>query len=584
MNLAEIRELKEYYTKDLYNDLRGEQRIDLSYINDTFGVPEVKQPHEVFHEGLAYKIVSSAAEQMVTSNPQAFLYTDKKTQQESAKKLSREINEKWVTGFKRQVPNLFKELVKNKIGLGESYIKLVHNESWVTGKQQKTGTPVMFIPLDPIVVYASPQDDNSGWHPRIGVPNQVVVSYPRQPNDVMRKYPSWSNPRLRDITGVSRSGGTKGDHARELVDWWEYWDKDIRYFEADGEPVLKGGIQPNDYGFTPFVHKYSGFGKESPDGDLSSLAVSDIRMARDLIREVYILGSDIASILHLFAHKPVTIVLPSGEEVDENSLRKNLDLGSYSLNLLYLPEGSEIHWGDTISPDAEMFRYYQEKKAELFQRFPFINAGFPFGSSGRQQDLSMTSGMKRYESVIENTQDQTSTAIEMALAITKKIPKLLPEGISRGDLDIDYRCQVLLRADDPVEADRKATLGSRLYQQGEVDLYTNLTKYQGYSQTEADDIITNLLVELVTFKSPEIAQLLGMKAAEKAGMLDELLELRKQQQQTEKGQRILGQMPPPSEMRQRTGEVESPIAREMIDDALRARGQRRSPERFTRNA
>ncbi len=572
ITLDEIRAYKDYLTGDLYTDLRGEQGIDQSYIDDSFLIEELKDTSPL-RSGLGDKIVSTAAEQLVTNLPQVFIKTDKKGDIDSANNLSREVNEIWVPSLQRQLPNIFKEIVKNKIARGESYIQLAHNESWVIKDRKRYGMPVLFMAPEPMVIYGSPEEDDCGWIPNTGVPNRVVIFYERQPRDVLLHYPSWTNPLKK---------GEKSQE-KQTSEFWGYIDKDVRYFEADGEALLQGGIQPNIYGFVPFVRKFSGFGKRSPTGSLSDLIVSDIRRSRGLLREECVLRSDIASILHTFAHKPVTVIVPQDTVINEAEFRKQFNLGSSTLNILYLPEPHEIQWGvgDNMLPTREVFAHLSEVKSEIRERYPFLMVGFPMGSSGRQQDLTSMGAMRRYDTVTENSEDEVATAIEMALTISGKVPKLRPDSIKKKDLEIPFRCKVVLKAEDPVENDRKATLGSRLYQQGEIDLETNLIKYQGYTITEAEDIITNILVERVTLNSPEIAELLGLKAAERAGMMDELKILRDRQKQMEGGGG-LGQQVGMAEMAQRTGETKTPSGFQMIDEALRNRGQRFSPSRYTR--
>ena len=574
-SIQEIKELKDYYVNDLYLDVRSEQETDRQYIDDTFDVPEIKDPHKVLRSGIGYEAVSAPAEQIITSNPQIFFKSNKKEDKEAITRLSVLVNGVWIPTIKRSIPNLFKEIVKNKLSRGESYIRLIHNETWVTGKRNKIGLAVLFLCPDPMCIYGSPEEDNCGWLPNVGVPNEVILYFERQPSELMIKYPNWGNPMGRKLKNE------KPDEKRELVEWWEYWSKDQKYFEADGQAVLEGGIQPNIYGFTPFVRKYSGFGKRSPSGELADLIVSDIRQSRDLIKEECSIRSDISSILHIFSHKPVTITIPSGEEIDIEGLKRGLDLGAYHINILPLPPASEIHWGDTILPTPEVFQHLRDIRAEIRERHPFTMAGFPLGSSGRQQDLSASAAMRRYESIIENTEDEVATSIQMALKICS-LPGLRPELLESEDLDKDLEIEVRLKAKDPIEEDRLATLGARLHAQGIIDHETDLIKYQGYTQDEAEEILTNILVEKVTYQSPEIAELLGLKAAEKAGMADELELLKQRRLQIEQSAKSLTQMPAPTTLQRQVGETQTDQGREMIDMALVARGARRPPQPYTR--
>ncbi len=566
--LDEIRQYKDLLVNDLYVNVRGEQSIDQQYIDDSFTLESVKAPHTPIRTGIGYRVVTAPGEQIITSDPQVIIKSarDLKGEKESVKKLQFTVNEEWINSLKRQVPNIFKESVKSKLSRGESYIKVVHNEMWVTGKKQRYGMPVIFMSPDPMVIYGSPEEDDCGWIPNVGVPNKVIVCYQRQPWEVILKYPSWVYEKVEGKTSV---------------EWWEYWDKDVRYFECQGKPVLQDGVQPNRYGFVPFVRKYSGFGKRSPDGNLSEMIVSDIKMSRELIKAYTTAMSDIGSIQHIFAHQPVTIILPTGEEVSKDQLRE-MDLGSYGVNILNLPDPHEIKWGEVKPPTAEMYQHMADLRGEIQQRHPFIMAGFPMGSSGRQQDIMQSGAMRRYDSILESTQDEFATAFEMGLKICDKIPTLKPAGLDKNDLSLDFKCVVRLKADDPIETDRLATLGSRLYQSGEIDIRTNLIKYQGYSTEETDEIIENILVDRVTFQSPEVAELMGLKVAEKAGMTEELQILRERRAQAEKQASTLGMPMSSTEQRRGQGEVKTPLGRNMIDEALRSKGQRASPERYFR--
>jgi len=567
--IDEIRRIKDYYTGDLYVALRAEQSEDQSYIEDSFAVPEVRAPHKVIRSGIGYQVVSAPGEQIITANPQAFVSVALKTNEKSADNMSREINENWIYNLKRQLPNIFKESVKNKLARGESYIKVVHNELWVTGKQLRYGMPVIFMAPDPMVIYGSPEEDDCGWTPNIGVPNAVVVFYERQPLDVVARYPSWENPDKKE--------------KKDMVQWFEYWDKDVRYFEANGVAMLKGGVQPNPYGFVPFVRKYSGFGKRSPQGRLQDLIVSDIRRSRDLIKQECAIRSDIASIMHMFAHKPITIVIPDTATINEEAL-KNLDFGEYALNILPLPESTitKVDYGlNTILPSPEAFQHLRDIRSDIQQRHPFIMSGFPLGTSGRQQDISQMAAMRRFDTIVENTEDEFATAFEMGMKICNKIPSLRPDSLRKVDLTIDYKCEVKLKAEDPIEQDRLATLGSRLYgtdpTNRQIDLKTNLVQYQGYTPEKADEIIDDMLVDMITFGSPEVAELMALKVAEKAGMREELALIKEAQQQAGGGTT-------PTEARRSRGETKTGTGREMIDEALRNRGARKPPERYFRGS
>jgi len=558
----EIYKLKQYYVEELYKDVRKEQEIDQQYRDDTFPVPEIREPHRIWRSGMGYRVVDAPAEQIITSNPQVFVRIFK-GDKDAGERISREINQVWIEALRRQMPNPFKETLKNHLCRGESYIKVCHNETWVVPPMKRVGLPVLFLMLDPMVIYGSPEESE------LGIPEKVLVIYRRQPLDVIVRYPHWTNPKDR--------GKNKFEDNR--VEWLEYWDSDVRYFEADAEPVLKGGIQPNPYGFVPFVRRYSGFGRRSPDGNLKDLIVSDIRFYRDLIKQECIKQSNIYSIEDLFAHRPRTIVTPG--KIDEKQAQ-NLQFGSYDLNILQnVAPGTDFLKEDYPAVPAEMYASLASIRAEIAQRCPFVMAGFPLGSSGRQQDIAASAAMRRYDTVVENTESAWAQAFEMALKICnpKVIPKLKPESLNKRDLDTTFRITVTLKAKDPVEADRLATLGSRLFQMGEIDIRTNLTKYQGYTEDEADDIIANILVDKLTLYNPDVASVMGMVFAEESGMERWIEEARQKRAEIEQGAGLT-KPPSPTEIQRGQGEIETQLGREQAPEGLR--GARRPPERWFR--
>lgn len=571
LTVEKIHLLFEHYENELYTHVREEQLTDDSYIEDTFVVPEVKNPHQVYRSGTGRRMVEAPAEELISRNPQVIVHTEN---QEVTKRLQTEIT-RWIDVLRRQNPNPFKETIKNTLARGEAYIQTVHNEDWVTGQKVRVGPPVLFIVPDPMVLYGSPSEDANG------IPTELFVKYERQPQDVIYKYPDWTVPPV----------GLKAD---ELIEWSEFWRGGVRYFEANHQAVLpinedktEFGIQENIYGFVPFVRRYSGFGRRAWDGKLESLIVSDIKFSRDLIREETATRSDIASILHLFAHRPFNFQIPSGTEVDIDKLASSVSLGAYDVNVFELPDGSKIVDFDVLAPTAEMFQHLRDIKGEIAQRNPFILAGLPTGASGRQQDLSSISARRRYETVAENVETLWATAFEMAIKIIKVVPTLIPSGLHKADVERDdIQVTVRLMADDPVEADRLATLGERLWNmgRGSISLRENLIEYQGKSPDEAENIIVDKLVEKVTLENPEVAAVLGMEFAREAGLMDEIEEARQLQADQAQSRASLAEAPPPTTVERTQGETQTPTGAEMIDQSLVNRGSRRPPSRFTRGS
>ena len=545
----EIHKIRDNY-KELYNDTKTEWDIDQTFYDDTFPVPGVKTPHKIVRSGLGRRIIDSPAEQMVTSNPQAF-FEMLKGAEDIGDRLGTESND-WFASLKRANPNPFKESLKNKLLLGVNYIRVAHNETWVTGKKEQIGIPVMFVLIDPRVVFASPEEDEEG------IPRNVLIMYDRQPEEVLIRYPNWVRP-VKD-----------GKEPGKKTAWLEYWDADTYHCEAD-EVVVKHA--QNIYGVTPFTRSYSGFGRRASDGNMSSLIVGDLRFVRTLIQEETAIRSDISSVMHLFAHKPKTIVVPQGTIIDKRKLSQELSFGAYDLNVIGLPDGSRFTDEQIDQPSQEAFAYLGEITARIERYSPMIMAGFPFGTSGRQQDITATAAMRRYDTVMENTETEWAKAIELAYRVIDKVPTLSAPKLRKGDIKSKFRCEVKLRAKDPVEEDRKATLGSRLLQNNEIDPETNLIEFKGYTKERARQILVDTLKWKVLLGSPDIAELIGYRAAEKSGMAEDL-EILKQRRMQMEGQ--LGKTPTPSERVRTQGEVKTPLG----DEEASRRGARTPPVRY----
>lgn len=550
MTKEEILDYKEHYIKTLYAKTRAEQAVDELYYNDEFPVEEVKDPHHIYRSGLGTRIIDAPAENIITRNPQAF-FDVLKGSNDSRLRISEMVNQVWIDILRRQNPHVLKEFVKQQLGYGEAYFKVIHSQPWMS---KKTGLPIHFIVLNSSVIYGSPEEDVNG------VPERVIVFYDRQPADVIVRYPSWSNPKKRD--------------EKSQVEWFEYWDSEQRYFEADGEPVLQGEVQQNVYGFVPFVRKYAGFGRRSPDGELSKLIVSDIRRSRDLLREECAMRSNIASVMYLFAHKPKTII--SSGNIDQNQVNE-LSFGAYDLNVLEnVPPDTKIETEDIV-PSPEAFKHHADIVAELNQRHPFIMAGFPWGTSGRQQDMTQLTAMRRYDSIVENTENAFATAIEMALKICRKL-NLKPDELREKDLDLKVKCQVKLKAADELEQDRRITLGDRLWAQGNgsISLQRFHTEFQGLTEDEHKKEVARMLADKVTIFNPDVATVMGMVAAQESGM-ERWLEMAQARRQE-----MEGVMKPqtPTQQKRTQGEVQTELGQEMGVEGNR--GARTPPERYTR--
>ena len=565
ITVKEIRELKEYLVKTYHFNRVKEQNTDQTYIDDTFVVPFVKKGIQVVRTGKGYRMVSAPAEHIITSNPQLFREHIKGTK-DANDRVAKESN-RWLKLMTRQVPQPFKQYVKYLLGRGEAWIYVVHNNDF--DSEDVNNLPVNFYLIDPLVVFGDRQE-------RGGVPKRIIISYDRIASDIRQNYPEW--------TWEHRKAGQKDT---DKVPFFMYIDEDVRYFEGVDEALLReesgdlangDGIQENIYGFVNLVHAYSGFGMGAVDGDPSQYAVGRLRYCRDKIAENTAIRSTLNSIIFRYAHKSVDLIYPADSGMKPSGdLKEQYNREPNSFNVIGVPTGTTIKASDDLLPDQQLFTHLYNTERDIDKEDPLGTVGGVIGTSGRQQDMAEEASLKRYDTIVENCAHAFSTAFGMAYSIIEKLDHLLPVGIKKGDINGDYNCRIDLAAEDPLSQDRLRTLGSRLYQQGEIDLETNLTKYQGFTVDEAQLIMAKILADNATRNNPLIAAIMGEQAAREIGMESQYEALK---MQTKMAENTLPPVPKTGSEggEPREGNIKTQTGREMMDMALSQGGQRRSPQ------
>jgi hypothetical protein len=87
--------------------------------------------------------------------------------------------------------------------------------------------------------------------------------------DVRNKYPTWSNP--------------KGKNVDKTVEHISFWTPDFRCELYDGEPILKAGVAKHDYGFLPYIAIDTGLGNLSTTNAMDKRYVGILRKIHDLL-------------------------------------------------------------------------------------------------------------------------------------------------------------------------------------------------------------------------------------------------------------------------------------------------------------
>jgi len=558
-NVKEIRALKQSLIEYHTNRVK-QQNNDDSYKNDAFAIDFLPEKVRQIKTGKAYRMVSSPAEHIITSNPQVFR-PPKGNATEAASRMAIELN-RWVNILLRQNPQPFKEYVKKLLGKGEAWTYWRPNDHY--DPTSLTSLPFFLDIPDPTIMYV---DDECGEVN--GVPNRLMVMFEREARNIKRNYPQWVWTNQK-----GRKDATK-------IPFFMYWDNETRFFDADGDALLGftgkeekfelangTGIQENVLGFVPFTHSYSGFGEADPDGDPKHLAVGRITKIKGLIDEYTAIRSVIDDLTFKYSHPPMDLLYDPTVGTPSKDIGQEYDRSPGAFNTVpILGSQGALKKGVDLLPDAQLFNYLFKIDADIQQEDPLALVGQALGTSGRQDDIAQTASLRRYDTVVENTAHSFATGLGLVMRMIDKVPMLKPSNIRKTDINGYYTCAIELKAEDPIDLDRLRTLGSRLWQAGEIDLKTNLITYQGYDEEEADNIIAARLVDNVTLNNPIIAQLMGQQLAKEAGFDQEFAAL----QALEEGQT------PQNQQAARPSEVVTETGREQSDMSLVQGGQRRAP-------
>ena len=399
---------------DEYHSLRkGEQETDQEFYDDTFNVPLLKDKLTLEQRtGEAARLIDVPARSIITNNPQAFREARNRGDIDSAGRVGELLNN-FIWQLKLQNPDPFREHPKDSLLRGEAWIRTRYDTEW---RQNGRRFPVWLTVPDPLTMFASPEEID-------GVPEEVIVRYERQWDDVGHIWKDWTNPLHRGEDGKGRTAV-----------WMEYWGVDrsvspprwYRYFEADGEPLLPGtdGVQVNVLGFNPFVHSFSGFGKGSPEGKPESQAVGRLRFVRPILEEECALASDIMSLIHRHAYGHSDFTRRIGSNLKDNALDK-YDESPHAYNLL--PEGAEpVPHEDKLSSLPALFAQLGNVRSRLDREVPSFMQGAPIGSSGRHANLTESRILRQFDSVVERAEIAFSVALGQCLRILDERPNMLP--------------------------------------------------------------------------------------------------------------------------------------------------------------
>ena len=499
------------------------QQEDEQYYWDEFTIPNIQAPFSVIRLGTGADLVDTPVAHLVTDNPIVMTEAVDNTKKARDNSLARNILlNHWVKKLTRQNPQPIRLTGKYLLSQGETWIRVLPNEGG--DKLRRDELPINFTVVHPQLVFGSPLE-------RDGVPDYVMVKYVRDVSAVTADYPYWTNPKER---GVYKGSGRE-------VEWKEYWDKNVRVFFADNDPVTgvtadglvfgDNGIEPNYLGFVPYIHEYSGYGLPDAGNKPENLAVSRIRHVKGRILEETETASFISSQMKLNATGRVRMESTDPQKPDPPDIPWDLRYGAINK----VPYGMRVIEEMGQAPTASVFAHLGNIRSAIDKTNPSVMHGMAYGTSARQDDIAGKHALAQYDCVVNNTASLWAKALEWGLRICceRKLFPLTVKGLEEdGFLKIrkneiikeenidDYECEVRLKAADPIEDKAQSMLGNQMQSQGIIDHETNLVRYQGYSVEQAQETIDKVRAEKVISSSPAVAKMIEEEAFKRLGKED----------------------------------------------------------------
>ncbi len=545
----EQREIDEQIASLVKFNLRkvAEQRTDESYYNDTFEVT-VQEPFHVVRTATAARIVDSIVDHIELGNPQVFREPVKNTStaRESAIKVSRFCNA-MIKAWRAEIA----DLVRNCVHRGEGILQIQYNPDY-NNKLYK-GVPLFLHAPDPMTTFCDPYDSLC-------------------PKTVVKEFNMESLAARELEPGLPKY--------EEQVQYRSLWNENTKYIEIGGKKENKKNV----YGFTPFVHCYSGFGKKSSDGKPESLAVGRLRKIRDRLKEECEIESRIDSIISYYANP--LMMIKQLDDVDRSAARKSMeDMVIGPGHNVIIPFGFD--WALYTPPVAasELFQHLYQIRDALGMDIPPIMAGQASGprTSGRLEDILTEHIERKYAVLIDNVELALAEILGMGLRLLSSIPQALPvksnatviedgksvrieEEITKDDIANCYDVVVKLNPEEAIQADRKIMLYDRLADKGRIGWRRFLIEGMGRTEDEADEIMAETIAEQAMLTDPALKQIMVEEAVEQIGGQRYLDKLKAETAETEKmGKDLAGR---PMQNKSRPSEATNPTAMGIMRQTL----------------
>ena len=385
-----------------------------------------------------------------------------------------------------------KQAAKKLLKCGEVFLKANMDDTYFGTEDEERlfHFPLYLSVPDPINTFASPAHDGL-------VPVDVIESY---------------NITVSEAEAMCERNGwnwktTKAPN--KTVKWLTYYDSNWRCFMLDDKPVLTPEVQPNIFGFCPYVHVDAGIGDENYEGKPEYLHRSIIWPRRDMLKLEVRNLSQTDAILARYAWARYKAILGDANTDIIKQLYPDGKIPTDPGKWLYEVENRlkiEILSGEdppsALFAQLQMVRDYASPPAVLSGQRP---AGV---YSGQHQETLITTAKPIYKDPFKNLEDGLGVLMGMGARIIDKVynyPVQIKdfssedskgyEELKPSDISGHYDCEVQLLAEPPEATDARKYLGSNLRRGGSISQRTELREYHDMSEQEIEDEMAQMYAE-----------------------------------------------------------------------------------------
>ena len=527
--IQDIQDWKQKLETDIYAAMFAKMREVRDYYQLNFSVDNIPSGFAQHIPPTAYTKIETGVNQIITDVPEVQVIESATTQKASA---NRDATQEFCNYCLQQWELMndtppAREAAKNLMVYGLGYVKgpLYLPRMWGAPPQSKEGEnesdynkrvslyemrkranfPIILRAIDPLTALPDP----SG---RLGF---VIEFYKRLAGDVKSMWPEWDMGKWQPF---------------DEVDWLEYWDEDWRYFEADGKPILKGGVMRNLYGFVPYGMAYSGFGKSSPEGKPEDKAIGLLHPVLSSLRaEARQMSAwDAHLLLNIFGRylttEDPTKVIP---DMSPGAINQVPSLNPANPSIALMPQAA-------INRDLYAYLPMVQRNIDLATVGLSLGGERPQGvGSGYHEGLLIGQGRLKFRSprrALENifSRALTNACYLLSRVVQEPMPLVGKKIIKPEQIEEPVVITLNFEPQDPEENDRRLQHGLAMWTQGAISWETAAKDYWRIDQPTEE--FKKIMVERV-LRRPEIEATLGMAAVEDWGMREMLNLIQQQEKQ-----------------------------------------------------